>query len=147
MSLLTLYRPNFCASCGNKIIRLRWRVWTSRKFCQKCAPQFRKEQWLQPILGGVVLLLLSIIFGRAMRPSVPPLVIQRRFRQVASANGPTQEPQTSDDLSLRARTKKGTPCSRRVHGRFVAGNIGLPSMIRSFQSSDDERVRMCVVHR
>src|SRR5215211_7950977 len=44
---LTSYRPNFCCECGEKIVRLRWRVWTSRRFCDKCCPRFRKMHLLQ----------------------------------------------------------------------------------------------------
>jgi len=132
VSLLTLHRPNFCAACGNKIIRLRWRVWTSRKFCQKCAPQFRKER-LQPILGGVVFLLLGVILGRAIRPPAPPLIIQRHVTAAGpTANEGAQTPLlTTDDVYLcGARTKKGTPCSRRVHGKVRCWqHTGLPSMI------------------
>ena len=39
LSFLTNYRPNFCSECGEKIVRLRWRLWTSRRFCDKCSAQ------------------------------------------------------------------------------------------------------------
>lgn len=32
-----LYRPNFCANCGEKIERAQWHLWTSRRFCDVCA--------------------------------------------------------------------------------------------------------------
>jgi hypothetical protein len=41
---VSMYRPKFCAECGEKIIRLRWRVWTSRMFCDDCAPRFIRDQ-------------------------------------------------------------------------------------------------------
>lgn len=121
MSILTLYRPNFCSACGAKIIRLRWRLWTSRKFCNSCVPQFRKEHWLQPILAVIGLFGLGVFLGQGLRPTTPPLVIQRVAGPIAAAN--TGAAQTEDATSIEddvylcgARTKKGTPCSRRVHG-------------------------------
>jgi hypothetical protein len=119
MSLLTLYRPHFCADCGAKIIRLRWHLWTSRRFCRSCVKQFLKEQWLQPLLVGLALVSLGIIVGRAMRPAPPPLLIQRSAVVATATNEIIQAPALTitDDVYLcGARTKKGTPCSRRVHG-------------------------------
>ena len=132
VSILTLYRPNFCCECGAKIVRLRWNVWSSRKFCGACQPHFRKEHWLQPGIAIVALLFLGIMFGRAMRPAPPPLLIQR---SVISANT-TGLPQTApsivaEDIYLcGARTKKGTPCSRRVHGPVRCWqHKGMPAML------------------
>lgn len=118
VSIFTLYRPNFCSACGAKIVRLRWHFWTSRKFCDTCVGQFRKEQWLQPALLVSVLVLLGILIGRSMRQSPPPLLIQRNV-VASSPTGSPQPPQTisAEEIYLcGARTKKGTPCSRRVHG-------------------------------
>jgi hypothetical protein len=118
LSILTLYRPNFCCECGAKIVRLRWHVWTSRKYCSSCQRHFRKEHWVQPALGCVALMFLGIMFGRAIRPAPPPLVIQRNIVS-SSATGSTQPAPSiviEDTYLCGARTKKGTPCSRRVHG-------------------------------
>ena len=132
MSILTLYRPKFCCECGAKVVRLRWHVWTSRKFCSSCQPHFRKEHWVQPALGFVGLLLLGVMFGRAMRPALPPLVIQRNIVS-SSATGSPQPPPSiviEDTYLCGARTKKGTPCSRRVHGPVRCWqHKGLPAML------------------
>jgi hypothetical protein len=121
LSLLILYRPNFCAACGNKIIRLRWHPWTSRRFCDSCLPKFRKEHWLQPPLVLITLLAFGIVIGRVMRPPAPPLIIQRAVATASNGDKSAAVPATSslpaDDVYIcGARTKKGTPCSRRVHG-------------------------------
>jgi len=117
LTLLTNYRPNFCAECGEKIVRLRWRVWTSRRFCDKCVPRFRKTHRLQRAgaIGGLIL--FGLLVGRGWRREQPPLVIQR------IVNAPGQNPSsaqpaiaTGETYICGARTKKGTPCSRRVHG-------------------------------
>jgi hypothetical protein len=129
-----MYRPNFCAECGEKIVRLRWRFWTSRSFCVPCAKLFLKERLKIPLISAALLLSLGFLSGRAGRPAAPPLIIER------PANSPLNDPQSNSTKTVNqsdsqnrkpdpeptaaeadvyicgARTKKGSPCSRRVHG-------------------------------
>ena len=124
MSILTNYRPNFCCQCGQKIVRLRWRAWTSRRFCDKCVRAFAKTQWLRPSLSLAALLVFGVLIGRGCRHAPPPLIIERTTlpphsttTSSASANPPQTSPAPTEQLYIcGARTKKGTPCSRRVHG-------------------------------
>jgi hypothetical protein len=129
---LTRYRPNFCAECGAKLLRLHWHFWTSRRFCNECARRLRKAR-----LGPAVMIILTLfgagfIVGRIRRPPVIPLIIQRRSDSPLSDGAPNggtptrvnsspthaalAEVTTVDVYTCGARTKKGTPCSRRVHG-------------------------------
>jgi len=117
LSLLTNYRPNFCTECGEKIIRLRWRVWTSRRFCDKCVVRFGRIQWLQRacVIAGFVL--FGVLIGRGWRREPPPLLIQRTVSAPEQNPSVTQPAIVTDETYIcGARTKKGTPCSRRVHG-------------------------------
>ena len=117
MSFLTKYRPNFCSECGAKIVRLRWRVWTSRRFCDKCSVRFAKLDWLRSLAGIVMLVLLGLVLGRGLRREPPPLVIQRTATSTTQTSSSSPTPITVEQLyTCGARTKKGTPCSRRVHG-------------------------------
>ena len=116
MPLLTTYRPNFCCECGEKIVRLRWRVWTSRKFCDTCFRRSGKDYWLQRLVAILILLAMGILIGRGGRHERPPLIIERPVQSVTQAPV-TQLPTPSDEVFIcGARTKKGKPCSRRVHG-------------------------------
>ena len=38
-----LFRPTFCAHCGEKIERADWSVWTSRRFCPVCESEFKGQ--------------------------------------------------------------------------------------------------------
>jgi hypothetical protein len=117
-----MYHPNFCAECGKKIFRLHWHPWHSRVFCNECARRLRRLRLKLPLIFALTLFSAGFIAGRAGRPDAPPLVIER------SANSPLFEPadksksntaQTivaEEVYTCGARTKKGTPCSRRVHG-------------------------------
>jgi hypothetical protein len=85
----------------------------------------------------MALMLLGVVIGRGCRRAQPPLIIERTTGSASSATGPnatdpnaanagaqsnTGASQTNsaappDQLyTCGARTKKGTPCSRRVHG-------------------------------
>jgi hypothetical protein len=113
-----MFRPNFCSQCGKKIIRLHWRLWTSRRFCDSCARKLRKERIKGRAVAAVALIGLGFIIGRSMRPTPPPLIIQRREKAVEQNTKATESKIAleQDVYICGARTKKGTPCSRRVHG-------------------------------
>ncbi len=135
MPILTSYRPNFCCQCGNKIVRLRWFAWTSRRFCDQCARSFARSHWLRSSLTILIFFLGAVLLGRGCRRAPPPLIVERPVASTPSsavpgtnsvtpsdaANSPTANtPQPSPIIeqlyTCGARTKKGTPCSRRVHG-------------------------------
>ena len=143
-----MYHPNFCAECGAKIVRLRWRFWTSRSFCAPCAKLFLKERLKIPLVSSTLLLSLGFLSGRAGRTPAPPLIIERQ------ANSPLNELQNSGAKTVNqsdahnknsgseptaaeaevyicgARTKKGSPCSRRVHGPVRCWqHTGLPALL------------------
>ncbi|HZI49164.1 MAG TPA: hypothetical protein VFD75_15325 [Pyrinomonadaceae bacterium] len=64
---------------------------------------------------SVVLVLLGVVIGRGLKREPPPLVIERT---VSGQSSPTTQPAitTEETYICGARTKKGTPCSRRVRG-------------------------------
>jgi hypothetical protein len=136
-----MYKPNFCAECGGRIARLRWRVWTSRRFCEGCDKRFRRGRIVRPLVACVALAGAGFVAGRAMRSAPPPLVIERSASNSPSLASQLSPPATSATNDARAerygadgteterptdpdeivsicgaRTKKGTPCSRRVRG-------------------------------
>ena len=145
-----MYKPNFCAECGTKLLRLRWHIWTSRKFCEGCARRLRRARLSQVLLVSLALLSVGYVVGRARRPAPPPLVIQRRsdsplsdkevptLRQANAESGVNStEAKNSSSTVVEdvvyicgARTKKGTPCSRRVHGPVRCWqHKGMPAML------------------
>ncbi|MDX6269908.1 MAG: hypothetical protein QOD28_1131 [Acidobacteriota bacterium] len=139
-----MYKPNFCAECGGRVARVRWRAWTSRRFCDGCDRRFRRGRVTRALAACVALLGAGYVAGRAMRPAPPPLVIERgapnspalasQLSTVAgkettantNARAPvygadgTESERPTDPAEVvsvcGARTKKGTPCSRRVRG-------------------------------
>ena len=122
MPFLTLHRPNFCAECGAKILRLHWRPWTNRKFCDTCARTLRRQRWTMTGVVALSLFIAGFLIGHKIQPSPPPLILQRidpasTQPSASNAAGVTSQPSTIEEIYIcGARTKKGTPCSRRVHG-------------------------------
>lgn len=147
-----MYRPNFCSECGTKVLRLRWHIWTSRRFCNECARRLRKARFLPAFFVTAALVGAGYVGGRARRPAPPPLIIERRSDSPLSDDEPDRSPsrtstsdsgtnpsgpQGSSPASIDevvylcgARTKKGTPCSRRVHGPVRCWqHKGAPAML------------------
>jgi hypothetical protein len=142
-----LHKPNFCCECGNKLIHLRWHFWTSRQFCNSCARRFRKERFVPLLLISLALVTSGYLLGRTRRAAPPPLIIERRSdsplnnspsapndvsTSSASGTNSTYSSNTieADVYICGARTKKGTPCSRRVHGPVRCWqHKGMPAML------------------
>ena len=133
-----MYKPNFCSQCGTRLLLLRWHLWTSRRFCKECARRLRRERFVPWLCACLALVTAGYCAGRIRRPPTPPLTIVRRADSPltspedpgrSNAKTTTTEaglgPQNSTPSTTTveeeiylcgSRTKKGTPCSRRVHG-------------------------------
>ena len=55
-----MFRPKFCCNCGEKIERVEWRLWTSRRFCDLCSTEYRHLDIL-PIAAVCLGAFLSIL--------------------------------------------------------------------------------------
>lgn len=146
-----MYKPNFCSECGAKLLRLRWHLWTSRKFCNTCARRLRKPRLISTVLATVTLVGAGYVAGRVRRPAPPPLIIERRSdsplndngqpatstQRLSSESGVSQTEATNASPAVEevvylcgARTKKGTPCSRRVREPVRCWqHTGMPAML------------------
>ncbi len=56
-----LFRPNFCANCGDKVERPEWFPWTSRRFCIVCETEFMGSEMIPRVV--VTLALVIGVFG------------------------------------------------------------------------------------
>jgi hypothetical protein len=157
-----MYRPNFCAECGTRIIREHWRIWHSRKFCSECAKKLLRARLLFPIAASLALLGIGQAVGRLTQWTRPaPHVIIERTQPSSIAHNMTStasQPNAADAMAARsdtdthgephnaasrgqtegdeivqicgARTRKGTPCARRVRGNVRCWqHKGLAAMI------------------
>ena len=96
---------------------------TSMNFLPEDYVEKRQAARAAVVFIGLLLLVVSLlsigfVVGRAIRRPTAPLVIQRNIVTNTADGNQTPAPVLLDDTYIcGARTKKGTPCSRRVHGQ------------------------------
>jgi hypothetical protein len=56
--LTVFYKPKYCCNCGEKIERVEWRLWTSRRFCSVCEIEQKGHELLPRVILGT-----AIVFG------------------------------------------------------------------------------------
>ena len=78
-----LFRPSFCANCGEKIERVEWRVWTSRRFCQVCETEFKGHDLIPRAIVGLGILAGIFGVGGYLKsgPSTPDSLALRQPRK------------------------------------------------------------------
>jgi hypothetical protein len=126
-------RSNFCANCGARLARKGWRSWLAGARCDDCALRLGRGMTKRFVILAASAT-AAFAFGRYLRPAPPPLIIHRaansplsdvpvdfnaqtnRTMRTSNSNS-MQTGLTADDTAYicGARTKKGTPCRRRVH--------------------------------
>jgi hypothetical protein len=144
-----MYRANFCVECGDRLTLKSWRAFLGRRLCDHCAERFGSFAAGRPFIVIVLIALAAFAFGRYLRPAPPPLIIQRAANsplsdaavEFAAANPASRNnsadpkataSQADDEVYIcGARTKKGTPCRRRVHaaGERCFQHKGMPAML------------------
>lgn len=145
-----MYRPNFCAECGERLARSGWRAWTSTRFCGDCARRLGRMGLIRSLTILAIAAAAAFALGRYLRPAPPPLLIQRaansplsdlpvnlndsaRTTNRSNSTNPIAAVSSIDEPGYicGARTRKGTPCHRRVHvaGERCFQHKGLPAMV------------------
>ena len=124
----------FCVECGEGLARRGWRALFRGNLCDDCVQRRGRLDAFRYLIALGAIAAAAFTFGRYLRPSPPPLIIQRAANSPLSDapvnlnNELKQSPRTSGSTSnstaaaaddtvyiCGARTQKGTPCRRRVH--------------------------------
>jgi hypothetical protein len=150
-----VYRPNFCAECGERLARKSWRALFGGRFCVACVRRLGTIVIAKPVAILAITAITSFALGRCLLPPAPPLLIQRAANSPLSdlpvnlndttrttnrkesdsrnQNAAALKSQAADEPAYicGARTKKGTPCHRRVHaaGERCFQHKGMPSLL------------------
>jgi hypothetical protein len=150
-----MYLPNFCVECGERLPRRGWRALLIRaQFCGACNRRMGRIGRTKSLAIISIIAVAAFAIGRCLRPPAPPLIIQRAansplsdlplnlndsarpsarqdsIKQNAENLNPTSA--TDDNAYIcGARTKKGTPCHRRVHaaGERCFQHKGMPPIL------------------
>jgi hypothetical protein len=142
---------NYCAECGERLALRGWRARLGRRLCDHCAHRLGAFASFRSLIVVVLIAIAAFAVGKCSRPAPPPLIIQRAANSplsdapvehsaVAQPNRAAtyQSNQTAavsvtneEGYICGARTKKGTPCQRRVHapGERCFQHKGLPAMV------------------
>ena len=132
-----LYKPNFCAECGEKIERENWHFWTSRSFCENCEPVFRANRIVPAALLGAGLFFIGIFFGQTGQryQKAAPVTVT----QATSASSVSEKPQTAVPKQLAGTNLQGqvqnTPAEPPPANSLPAANAGKPAGAENIKSS------------
>ena len=127
---------NFCVECGERLARKGWRARLGGRLCDHCEQRLGTFASFRSLIAIVLIAFAGFAIGRYLRPSPPPLIIQRAansplsdapagFEQAPRASKEANKSGRAESLPVPgaddlvyicgARTRKGTPCHRRVH--------------------------------
>src|SRR5882724_8127927 len=143
---------NFCVECGERLAQKGWRARLGGRLCDHCAQRLGTFASFRSLIAIVLIAAAAFVVGKFLRPSPPPLIIQRaansplsdapvgfeqapRATKEANKSGRVESltGSTADDVVYicGARTKKGTPCHRRVHaaGERCFQHKGMSSLL------------------
>ena len=147
-----MHAANFCVECGEPLARKGWRARIRGHLCDHCTQRLGRLASTRALIVVALIAALGFAIGRYLRPSPPPLIIQRaanspladapvnpndtlRSAKPSSGSNPNANVTvaTADDAVYicGARTQKGTPCRRRVHaaGERCFQHKGMPSLV------------------
>jgi hypothetical protein len=140
---------NFCMTCGVPLTRKGWRLWLHGPVCADCSRR-RGARRIRSIVLIAALITSAFVLGRSLRPAPPafniyraansPLsdlpvnlseVTKRGASNSSQSNGASTAGLDETVYLCGARTKKGTPCKRRVHvaGERCYQHKGKPAMV------------------
>jgi hypothetical protein len=117
-----LYRPNFCCNSGEKIERVDWSIFTSRKFCDLCQTEFRAKDLGPKLLAGVGLLFLTAIVSSVFGPAQPkPKVVSSEFLASSTASKPRVETNLNTTSTSSAQSQTGNNVNTLAASPQAAG--------------------------
>jgi hypothetical protein len=38
-------KPSYCCNCGDKVERIEWHLWNSRRYCELCETEYQFDEW------------------------------------------------------------------------------------------------------
>lgn len=88
-----LFRPSFCAHCGEKIDRAEWGVFTSRRFCQVCESEFKGQDLIPRFIVGLGVLIGIFGFGGYLKSGsdVSETKLVRQPKKLVEEPGPVAQ--------------------------------------------------------
>jgi hypothetical protein len=110
------YKPKHCCQCGEKIDRIDWKPWTSRRFCELCETELGIYDWIPRILVGIGL--LFGLYGVGSYFQKPETQLHVASNQLADSNAksnltqPKALAQVSIDNSIQLPTQSSNSAAQ-----------------------------------
>lgn len=133
------YKPKYCCNCSDKIERIQWKPWTSRRFCQLCETEFVSQEWIPRIIVAFGLIAVIVGVPGYFRKTEKPLKISESSLSRNASKAKEEPANNSSVVSLTAnsnvpapaQTPRGTPVEQQQKQRF-------PSSIQNAQPEQAE---------
>ncbi len=116
-----LFKPKFCCGCGEKIERLDWKPWTSRRFCQLCETEYGLYEWIPRVMFclGLFFGVLGISFY--WQKTEKPIVA---LSHQMSENSPTANKNLTNQMnSLALSANQNVQETAKLNGANSAQNV------------------------
>lgn len=107
-----LYKPNFCAECGERIEREDWHFWTSRSLCENCEPVFRANRLVPAAFLCVIVFVAGMFFGQMgqkLQSAVPVVSTQSAAGMEKPQSAAFKQPVAADRQSQDTAVNQAPP--------------------------------------
>lgn len=129
--ILMLFRPSFCANCGEAIDRVDWGLLTSRRFCPVCESEFKGLDLIPRVIvgAGVLVGILGLGSYCSSGPATDPsrLMQAQRLVQRPVAEVGTQGRNTGPAANVAATFPERPPTPEPKMSATVRP-VGQPSL-------------------
>ncbi len=140
-----LFRPSFCANCGEKIERSEWHLWTSRRFCDLCVTEMPVHEFAPKIIVGLAALATVVGFGSYLRsgPEKAELsVVRQKAVENTNAVAKTITPTPNVVVAPASSVPEVNPATMQTAPRTLAALPGVKPE-QSVKPVSDEPMYFC----
>jgi hypothetical protein len=121
-----LYRPKYCCNCGERIERVDWKIFSSRKFCDLCETEFKFEE----VLPRIVFLILAVFgvwgFGQLFVEQTTEVIISQNKTLVndqTNARSPLKKNKIPGTTSVSENDLSGNPNPLAIKKQTTGENL------------------------
>lgn len=147
------YTPKHCCECGEKIDRDEWKLLTSRRFCETCESEFKKQDWLPRVIIGLGILGVVFGVGSFLKKSDKPLNVTTTpvASPASNKNQSVQSSQVSTGGGVQTSTQKQAAASVVAQSNMQTATVApgqkplqaKPGLLENQQNSASETVYFC----
>ena len=106
------YKPKFCCQCAEKIERVDWKPWTSRRFCELCETEFGVHEKIPLFVAIGGLLIGAIGFTNYLRTPETTNVAPTQFISRGTQNADKTESNRANLSDSNSQTRTLTQANK-----------------------------------